>query len=369
MAIRQFDIEGGLHLYSSLPTAICPANLYDIELDPELQAAVADCNIYLIVCRRRIAIDPRLEIEAGHLVGQFLTQAERGWAPVPFRYPLLPVHHAGAPDQLQLATTVSGSHIRITNVLGQQHFIASHVLVASAESGLGEAHRDLDVMYVGQGFGRIRPRTSVDRLLRHDKLPRILARMHTYQPEIEVLLLLYRFEHKRVLASNAGDLTLEPEATEEEEKRHLSQITSAKIDRKGSVDLAEAALINFFQPPYNVLLRDTDFAAKKKIKALEKVLAHDLTGLMVEICTSNLHSRLSSEACRPVTIEARFPELFEGYRRLIEAGGELGQRAKEELTAMEHTHIAPFPLTNVDERETFLHGIRWKGQDVRMPFL
>jgi hypothetical protein len=49
--------EGSIHLYSSEPSALTPADLYQAKQNPALRQLLKDCNIYLIAARPRILID------------------------------------------------------------------------------------------------------------------------------------------------------------------------------------------------------------------------------------------------------------------------------------------------------------------------
>lgn len=194
---------------------------------------------------------------------------------------------------------------------------------------------------------------------------RILADMHTYHPDTEVLLLLYRFDQPRTIVSTGGDMNLEVAAGIKEDGLHLKQLCEARIGRHARSSLAEAALINYFQPLYNMTFRKTNFATQRKLGLLREGLSHDLTGLIVEICSHNLRARLRSEMRAPVELDAA---VVEGYRRLAKESGELAERACQELEQMRHTHDISFPLTRPDERDTFLHGTHWLGTNERQPF-
>lgn len=369
MVTRQFASEGGLHLYSSQPTVFCPADLYCIDNDHGLRSQLVGCNLYLVTCRRRILIDPSsVSLDGPTLTGTFVVPRTDRWERVPFRYPLRPEHIETTIDQVDVATSESGTHVLVVNPT-RKTLVASHVLVAESESALTAEDRDLDVLYVGKGLGRIRPRLAVDRLLRHETLQHILADFHTHHPQSEILLLLFRFEHSRNIISNGGDLNLEPMASLAMEAANFEKMTSATFDRVDRIALAEAALINHFKPTYNQVFKHTDFEDGKKLKTLKVILNKGLTGLIVEICTANIRSRLRTQAMPARDIDREFPEMSRGYRRLVQTGDDLGKQAAEQWMAMQHTHNATFALTSKEERETFLHGTCWIGETERQPFL
>jgi hypothetical protein len=86
---RMFAAEGSVHLYSSEPTVLTPAGLYDVKSDDILRQAVSNCNLYIVAARRRILVAPHeLRVEGNHLHGWLLVQHLTAFRPVPFRWHL-----------------------------------------------------------------------------------------------------------------------------------------------------------------------------------------------------------------------------------------------------------------------------------------
>lgn len=358
MATRKFAAEGSLHLYSSQANPLYPSELYLPERWPEMREGLEHCNIYLITRRRRIVPEPStLRVEAGWLHGDLHVRHGIGWVQVPFRYRLHEGHHAGAPDSVRITADGVGSYLIVQNHLRQCIRLPTYALLAEAECDLGSA-TDLEVLYIGQGIGRTRSRIAVDRLVAHDKLQRILAETMTDAPDAEVIVLMYRFEHAKMHVSTGGDLTLEPTATAAEEVEHFRALHAVTFSRKQQIDLAEAALIQHFQPPYNWTFVNSDFAAKRRMKLVNCLDAQDVTGLIVEISTSYLRSRLWSRSRRPVDIDDLFPAGFDASH-IAQASSEDRARWQSDLHDMIHAQIAQIALTTTEERNTFLHGMKW----------
>lgn len=132
------------------------------------------------------------------------------------------------------------------------------------------------------------------------------------------------------------------------------------MSRKEVVSLAEAGLINYFKPYYNSLLKGTNFTAKNKLKVLKQLMGKGITGLVVELCSANLRSRIGTVHALPVDLTEIFPtEVLDG-RNIKDQ--ELKEKWKEQLEEMAHSHIARFPLTSPQERNTFLHGTIFTSQ-------
>lgn len=190
-----------------------------------------------------------------------------------------------------------------------------------------DGNEHLEVLYVGQGYGEEGERLALDRLCSHSTLQRILADTLHENPDQELLLLLYRYEHYRKILSSEGDFSATPTATEEEESLNFYNVQEAEFARKNRVSLAEAALIRYFEPKYNKIYKTTFPSPKHKI--IEELIRKDFSGLSVEIDTSNIRAKLVSGCTKPSNC------LFSKKHPFV--------------------HIANIPLYSTEERESFLH--------------
>ncbi|NHN70163.1 hypothetical protein G7W60_20180 [Pseudomonas fluorescens] len=357
---RQFSMEGATHLYSSLPFMLTPADLYSVKNNPAHKAALLGCNIYLIARRHRIYLKPEgFALNGRTLTGEFLVLREHGMTPVPFVYEIT---SSLIPEDVSIenvAVALNGTSLLILTPKGEQP-IAVNAMVASAKSSLEPRDTDMEVLYVGQALGRSGSRTALDRLLSHNKFQQILAETSTHFPEREVLLLLYRFEHGKTIISNGGDFNVEAQATVAQDSAHMDRLRNVQLNRKEVVSLAEAGLINYFKPYYNTLIKTTDFSSKNKLKVLKQLLKRGIAGLVVELCSVNLRSRIGTVHALPIDLTEIMPaEVLDG-RNIDE--DDLKERWQEQLKEMAHTHYARSPLTTTQERNTFLHGTTFIGQ-------
>ncbi|QKJ86934.1 hypothetical protein PMPD1_1985 [Paramixta manurensis] len=362
---RLFSVEGALHLYSSPPAVLTPADLYLFKENEQIKQVISDCNIYLITTRRRILIDcADVSVRDNILSGYFLVVRDKRRVRVRFQYPGITDHIGENVRVIEANVDPSGVSVEIVTSRGRMQLM-THIILASAISDLTFEDKRLEVLYIGQGIGRSTKRSAVDRLLNHSTFQRILAETTTYQPDNEILLLLYRFEHQKMFASTGGDLNTEPSASTEEEMRHLARIRRVQFNRHGIVALAEAALIRYFQPFFNLHFKHANFTARNKIKILKKLLSKDITGIIVEIASGNINAQLTTPGALPLNMsEILTPAQYNGdYLDTPE----LKRQWEEELHLMCHTHFAQFPLTTADERDTFLHGMVWRGETERNP--
>lgn len=362
---RLFSVEGALHLFSSPPAVLMPADIYLLKENQNIKNVILDCNIYLITTRRRILIDHEgISVKGNILSGYFIVLRNMNMARIPFQYTITTEHIGKNVGIRGVRASPFGLSVDIITTQGRMPLM-SHVILASAVSSLTFEDQELEVLYIGQGIGRSTKRTAVDRLLNHSTFQRILAEATTFKPENEIILLLYRFEHQKTFASTGGDLNAEPKASMEDELRHLERIRHVRLNRQGIVALAEAALIRYFQPHFNVKLRNTNFTSKNKIKILKKLLSKDITGIIVEICSGNISARLRTKNSSSIDMSKLLtPAQYNGD--YLETN-DLKQQWAEQLHLMNHTHYAQFPLTTPHERDNFLHGMVWFGETEREP--
>lgn len=227
-ARRMFLAEGSVHLYSTEPAVLTPAELYDVREDADLRMKLAACNLYLVAARKRILIAPASVCVDGNIVrGVFRVHRDCIPKEVPFQWQV-PDSMAGSSHPLKAEVQYSGASLLLTRGAVSTQ-VATHVVVAQALSALSVNDRDLEVLYVGQAIGRTRSRSAVDRLLNHSTLQRILSDTISLNPSLEILLLLYRFEDQRTIISTGGDLTAEPGASDADEKRHMTRMRDLRL--------------------------------------------------------------------------------------------------------------------------------------------
>ena len=245
------------------------------------------------------------------------------------------------------------------------------MLIANTTHELRD-HTALEVLYVGQAHGQHGKRLAVDRLSDHRTFQRILAESGESNPSDEVLL-LFSDTSTRNIVSTAGDFSVEPTASADEEQRHLDRSREIKLDRRTRVTLAEAALINYFRPAYNVLHKDSFRPDRmKRLKTLKKLFEFDLTALIVEINSSNFRSKLFSAHAPAGTLNGvqnrAASERLKSKAWLDEHG--IGRVEADQFIAdMTHGHIARFPLYEKSQRESFLHSLPWRWGPTEVQWL
>ncbi|HIF9182371.1 TPA: hypothetical protein ACX6QL_003476 [Photobacterium damselae] len=325
MVNRKFLMEGAVELYSSGANVIRPSDLYKLSNNSEIRKALKGCNLYIIARRKRISIDPgSIRFIGNAILGDFLVQDGLEFERYSFKC---------TDDKLiQGLVNIQVSDYPQTEVY--LCYINNHIerfpifnFMVKCDYNLDD-NDDLEVLYVGQGYGQDGDRLALDRLKDHSTLQRILADTLHEKPDHEVQLLLFRYEHHRKFVSSDGDLDIEPTASEKENTSYVEDIMDARLTRKSRILLAEAGLIRYFEPMYNKIYKKTFPSQKHKV--LEELLVYDFSGLAIQVNTQNIKTRLYS---------SKVSTRFDAFSVLHP-----------------YVHLAKIPLYSKEERESFLHA-------------
>ncbi|EFN8906208.1 hypothetical protein D6912_15785 [Escherichia coli] len=149
---------------------------------------------------------------------------------------------------------------------------------------------DLEVLYVGQAYADGK-RTAIDRLRSHSTLQKILADTMNEFPDdqIYIITLVYN-EYNLISSFNGVDKTC---ISGQEDDARLNSIIGNPLSKKEIVCLAEASLIRYFNPRYNITYKSSFPASDQKI--LSGCFDLDFSGLSVEIELDDSSFRLYSK--------------------------------------------------------------------------
>ncbi|MEC1369386.1 hypothetical protein P9D17_02355 [Bacillus velezensis] len=142
-----------------------------------------------------------------------------------------------------------------------------------------------EVLYIGRAYGKNGNRTAFDRLKSHESLQRILAD-HTYEEVIgDIAIALFEINAK--LIGEFIDMT-----NPSEDLFNLESVLLLKnpIAMNQVINITEAALINFFKPKYNDILKN-NFPDKTHTSYNESFKLR-YTSVTVEVDQETLNIRL-----------------------------------------------------------------------------
>lgn len=297
---RLHELEGAVELYSSDPFIFRAAELYQVNGD--LRKELERYNLYIVARRPRMSLVPTsltISHNGDSVTGIAEAQVGAERNELPFRMSL--------PRHLYAARL--GKHeypfdyLRFFTLSGVPVQLRLHDVLRFSDV-LHSPLTDMQVEYVGQAFGEAGERDVLDRLIGntgkvgHGSLQKILAEVNASNPDQEVHLLLYSFEfHKRHIIAGGFFDQPEPRHDFDAAPNRFEKFFESEIKRNVRIDLAEAALIRYFEPKYNEKYKKTFPAETHKI--LERLLELDITGLAVSLSTQEHNVRLVSKPVSP----------------------------------------------------------------------
>lgn len=286
---RKYVSEFAISLFSAR-WMMLPAHQLsnDGEFKPhELEVAKAS-HIYLICKTPAISFSKEsFKYKDGKLAGsiKYSIEGEIKEKAFSFDFPLLD----GA-----VAVQLSPYPFREVHTIDSQGKIVRKLPANLVSMGLGwhvenKELSDLEVLYVGQAYGD-GTRTAFNRLKSHSTLQNILSQIHYDSPEYEIQLLTFEYAPYNIISQMDGK-----DKNAISDYRDLDRFRSIMdnpLTEHQQICLAEAGLIRYFQPKYNVIYKDNFPDGKYKI--LESCYDLDFSGLVVEIDTEDLYLSLWS---------------------------------------------------------------------------
>ncbi|RYY72250.1 MAG: hypothetical protein EOO13_00020 [Chitinophagaceae bacterium] len=178
---------------------------------------------------------------------------------------------------------------------GKEVFLSKASLLLkylSAQRGLWHNEFELEVLYVGQAFGKNGSRITVDRLKSHDKAQRIYFDTQQKFPDYEVWFVGITFRPLLMTMFKPwGDV--DP-AKFEDELAEQEAINTTPISFDQRVTLAEASLIRYFNT-YRYNKEYLNFPSQEH-KSYGEVYALDFNSAGFELSTHSLYIKLFSES-------------------------------------------------------------------------
>ena len=177
------------------------------------------------------------------------------------------------------------------------------------KSGLG-VFNHYEVLYVGQAFGD-GSRSAQERLQSHATLQKILARTAHEYPDQEIIIFMLEFDFEQLISGMDGRAVGAID-TDENESRMFKAIDNPP-SKKQKISLIEAGLIRYFQPHYNETFK-IKFPSTK-LKTLQSCYDLDISGLIVELDTSELNFYLYSQTVKPHWVHFAKYDLVSAHKR------------------------------------------------------
>lgn len=107
----------------------------------------------------------------------------------------------------------------------------------------------LDVLYIGQSYGRQGNRIAQDRLKAHSTLQKILTDYNVKHPDKRIYIFLLEI---CPILNTVMDGIHKGSVSDEDEDAHFFNVFANPLKMEQIINVTEAALINYFKPEYNV---------------------------------------------------------------------------------------------------------------------
>jgi hypothetical protein len=274
-------------------------DLEEGELPPE-----PACNLYIVSKAPRVTVDPESVTftSSGGLLATLREQVRDT-----FREHRLYIEHF-TPNTAGLTWHSEWPYEEFAVLASDGRRLCHGAVSALFRSAgvLPESLRRHEVLYVGQAFGKTGERTAFDRLRSHSTLQRIYSEI---LPDSEIWLTLCNISDIGLnLVMDKPDRPYYKTRTEDEQHaaRVFSRYNSGDFWEREAVTGAEAGLIKYFKPRYNIIYKDNyPDPAHVHISALYELEFHTL---VVEMQSFQIYTDFGSASVKPNSLHfAHYP--------------------------------------------------------------
>ncbi len=153
----------------------------------------------------------------------------------------------------------------------------------------------MEVLYVGQAYGKDGSRNASDRLQCHTTLQGIYAEAIRKSPDQDIWLIVSSFEP--LLLCSFDGRSQNYLTTDQQDSDHMKEVVDNDMTEQQQINFTEAALIKYFRPPYNKEYKDT--FPNPAHSTYSECYDIDLNMVCVEVQTEDLMLGLWSEKVDP----------------------------------------------------------------------
>jgi len=286
MTTRKYMSEFGLNMVAGYRVLTQQDRLDDVD---EMQI---EPHIYFICRRPKLTIDhTSINITPEYIKCTFKRQVKDEYTNIPAK-----IQNDGKHKIKRLETTYPYNEFEMYDTNNNKVYYGNtSLLFALFSDHTKNNFLDLEVLYIGQSYGKDGSRTASERLKSHSTLQGIYLEAMKNSPDQEIWLVLCTFEP--LLIASMDGRRKDFMTTLEEDTAHIKNVLDYKITAKQEINFTEAALIKYFQPPYNTIYKDSfPNPAHSSYSSCYEI---DLNMVNVEIETGEIMTRLWSESVEP----------------------------------------------------------------------
>jgi hypothetical protein len=242
---RKYYLEFALNSYVTWGALLQQGDFDYLKIPPDKYP-----QIYLIGKRPRISCDPNsLHItKDGHIAVTALIHKLDGVKSIPFSAPV-----NGSLDSVQLNTSYPYTIISAWKEGSEKGGSISVAALLGFQPYFDNENLDLEILYIGQSDSDSSKYRIRDRIENHSTLLKIYSEVIKNYPNDEIWIALFHFEID-VINSFGG--LIESIATPDEDDAHVERYFNSELPDSEMINLTEAALIRYFQPPFNKVYKN-----------------------------------------------------------------------------------------------------------------
>lgn len=214
------------------------------------------CHLYFIGKRPRVIVDKdSFKITDTHIELNFKIQNKEKFEDLPLKF----INEFTGP-KIEFKSTYP---YNIFEIFENDELVTSAKVSPFLQTNLQYPHRidflDFEVLYIGQSYGVDGARTAPDRLVSHSTLQGIYSEAISNNPDSEIWLALASFTQINLtMYDGRTKFTNEERELDRERFKHVyHKLNWEGINEQQKINFTEAALIKYFQPPYNKIYKDT----------------------------------------------------------------------------------------------------------------
>jgi hypothetical protein len=276
-----------------------PRALRDESISQSILDYASGCHLYLIGHRPMTVVDPDfLNVDGDYMMARFISYEQSDDAIVDCLWP-----QPGIAGGVEVLTDWPYNVLRVVDASGRRvaKGNASLFLTYAMNATRNDEQRlpvdaqflDLQVDYVGKAYGSDGERGALARLQNHKTFQRILAELSR---DAEAWVILLNSDTQTLMTSimpwgSPGD------AADLADNEHIERALAGPLTDEMIVDFTEGCLIKYFQPRYNIQLKNT--FPHPASKPLMELYSRDLNAVGFELDTRHLGVRLRSEKVPP----------------------------------------------------------------------
>lgn len=248
-------------------------------------------HIYMVCRRPRISIDPESCLFTETEFSAVFKKQERNNF---YDIPVVTRNLLGTKD-IKLISEFPYTEYELVDLGGEVISKGKSALLLASLGAQYWDNMDLEVLYIGQSYGKDGSRNAAERLTSHSTLQGIYAEAIQKSPDQEIWLLLWEFT-PLLLASFEGR-SKAYKASTEEDSSHIKHVLANDITEQQQINFTEAALIKYFQPKFNKIYKDS--FPNPAHSTYSECYEIDLNMVCVELQTEDLFLRLWTDEVKP----------------------------------------------------------------------